>query len=822
MAPFIFRTSKSRSGRETVPAHGLWPRIEPQLRYVAAFLFGLIFFLCVVGIPCLLVFTSIYGLGDTVRKRAEALLGGQFYRVSIERVLFSPTRGFILSHVEAHDLSPSGRLIVSANRAAISVNMNSILRRQPSLERIYLRDATLDIPLGRGEEPRLRLDHVRGLILCPPEQLRLSFATFEVAGITVRVSGTFLNPKKFAPKPVSPEGPGKTANTINAIQNELNTIHWRGEKPTLTIQAGGDLRDSDSLKVEHAEFQAGEGEWKGVRFKRIQCDLRYGARKLTLSKFSFDDGVGVFQAAGMDDFASKNATLEFAGYFNAAPLPSLLLSSEKAKEWTFSDPVHLSGNLSADFNSQSPKVEGMAQLQTGRFACRGISMDTFSCGAAFHEGKVLVRDLHAEGDPGTLDADLMVAPDDNRIRLKAALYPAKLAPATGEKTAEALASMNFKDPLMISFEGGAPKVDPLLLKGSGSLSLGKASMRGSWIDSLNAKIQIADGAADFRDIVVKIDGGTGKGEFIYDFKNWEGRFPSVRTTLDPVRLMTWIDPHIAQSLKDYRFNSPPEVQLSGKIGLHDPEKNNLHIVINAPDGLGYTLIKKNLPFGATSGTVNIKGEKLAIDLPRSQLFGGQVALRADVSVAPGDGRFGASVHLEDVDFKTVTRTYFDYTESSGKLTGDYAFRMIGGDDHSMTGSGKILIKDGNVLAMPILGPLSVLLNEVIPGFGYQSARKATADFTVRNGVISTRNLLIEGLGFNMIGHGDIQYLDDKMDMSMRLNAQGPVGIASYLVSKIFEYESVGSATHPKWRPKILPKLGPKQPLTTQSTPSTPL
>ena len=163
MAPFNFRTSKSRSGRETGPAHGLWTRIEPQLRYVAAFLFGLIFFLCVVGIPCLLVFTSIYGLGDTVRKRAEALLGGQFYRVSIERVLFSPTRGFILSHVEAHDLSPSGRLIVSANRAAISVNMNSILRRQPSLERIYLRDATLDIPLGRGEEPRLRLDRVSGL-----------------------------------------------------------------------------------------------------------------------------------------------------------------------------------------------------------------------------------------------------------------------------------------------------------------------------------------------------------------------------------------------------------------------------------------------------------------------------------------------------------------------------------------------------------------------------------------------------------------------------------------------------------------------------------
>jgi len=819
MAPLMFRISKSRVERKTGPIHRLLSRIENQLRYVAASLFGLVFFLFVVGIPSLLVFTSTYGLGDGVKKRAERLLGGKFYTVSIERVLFSPTRGFILNHLEIHDRTPAARLLVSANRLAISVNMNSVLRRQPSLERIFLRDATLDIPLGSGEEPRLRLDHVRGLILCPPEQFQLNYASFEVGGINVRVSGTFLNPKKFAPKPVSTAGPGETANTINAIQKELLSIRWKEAKPTLTIQAGGDLADTESLKVERAELRAGAGKWKGIDFRKIQLDLSYATRKLNLHKFLFEDGAGVFQAAGVDDFSQKTVSLEFAGSLDGTPFPALFLPREKAMEWTFTDPIRLSGNLFADLTEKKTKLQGMAQLQAGHFSCHGISMDSLFFGAAFRDGKVLVRDLHATGDPGSLEADLMLAPQDNRIRLKASLYPAKLAPATADKTAEALSSMNFKDPLMISFEGGAPTLDPMQFKGEGTVSLGKASMRGSWIDSLNAKVLLSDGAADFRDIVVKIEKGTGRGEFIYDFKNWEGRFPSVHSTLDPVRLMTWVDPNIAHSLKDYRFNTPPDVRLSGKVGLHDPEKNDLHIVLNAPDGLGYTLIKKDLPFGPTSGTVDLKGQKLAIDIPQSQLFGGQVALKADVWVAPGDGRFGASVHLEDVDFKTVTQTYFDYTESSGKLTGDYAFRMVGGNDRSMTGSGRLLIKDGNVLAMPILGPLSVLLNEVIPGFGYQPARKATADFSVRNGVISTRNILIEGLGFNMIGHGDIDYLDNQMDMSMRLNIKGPIGLVTYLVSKTFEYESVGSASHPKWRPKILPKLGPKQPPVSQASPS---
>ena len=174
-------------------------------------------------------------------------------------------------------------------------------------------------------------------------------------------------------------------------------------------------------------------------------------------------------------------------------------------------------------------------------------------------------------------------------------------------------------------------------------------------------------------------------------------------------------------------------------------------------------------------------------------------------MAPGENSYGASVHLEDVDFQTLAKLYFDYDESSGMLTADYAFRAIGGNDRAMTGKGNLRIKNGKVLAMPILGPLSLLLNEVIPGFGYQTARNASSDFTVANGVINTRNLLIQGTGFNMIGHGDIYYLDDRMNMNIRLNAQGLPGVALFLVSKALEYESVGSAKHPKWRPKILPK-----------------
>lgn len=808
---------RRRVGREL--RSGAWSRIEDLLRYLAAGLFSLIVFFCVIGIPAVLVLTSTLGFGDMVRVKVEEKLGGRYYRVSLRKVLFNPTRGFILEGLSIRDTTPAARLILSTDRVSVSFNMESLMQRKIRLERISLRDATLDIPLGQSEEPRLRLDHVRALILCPPEQFRLTEASFEVAGITVRASGTFLNPKQFSPKAVSSEGPGNTARTIDAIQKDLKRVAWGTDRPVLTIQAGGDLADTESLRVDHAELRAGGAEFRGVRLERIVLDLKYASRLLTLEKLLLDDGMGVLQGVGNADFGKNRAELELAGAFNAGAIPLLLSGKENARDWVWTDPLRVNGAFAVTWGNGPATTDGRVMIESGRFRYRGVSFDSVSGGVALREGKVLVRDFHIEGDPGSLDADVMVAPGDNRLRLKASLYPGKLAPAASGKLAETLSTMDFRDPLVVQFSGESTGMDPLAIRGKGTLNLGKAAMRGAWIDSLASNVQVDSGAASFRDIVVRIGEGTGKGEFVYDFKNWEGRLPAVRSTLDPVKVMTWIDPRIADAIKDYRFNRPPELQVSGKVGLRNPDKNDLRIGVNATAGLRYTLIRKELPFTNAVGNVRVRGQELFVDISKASLFGGTVSLKADVPLAQGSPGFGASVHVEEVDLETLTKLYFDYNESKGRLTADYAFRAVNGNDRAMTGKGNLLIKDGNVLGMPILGPLSVLLNEAVPGLGYQSARRATADFTVDDGAISTRNILIQGSGFSMIGNGKIFYLDNQMSMNMRLNMQGLPGIVLFPVSKIFEYESVGSATHPKWRPKLLPKFGSKEGAVPQGSPA---
>jgi hypothetical protein len=118
----------------------------------------------------------------------------------------------------------------------------------------------------------------------------------------------------------------------------------------------------------------------------------------------------------------------------------------------------------------------------------------------------------------------------------------------------------------------------------------------------------------------------------------------------------------------------------------------------------------------------------------------------------------------------------------------------------MRGTGKLEVTDGDVFAIPIFGPLSGLLNSVLPGkLGYSVAHKANATFTIKDGVIHTDDFQVAGKLFSMLGRGDIHFLDDKLDFTVRMNANG-AGVLLTPMYKLFEYTGEGSLKRPDWHP----------------------
>src|SRR5204863_8219586 len=102
---------------------------------------------------------------------------------------------------------------------------------------------------------------------------------------------------------------------------------------------------------------------------------------------------------------------------------------------------------------------------------------------------------------------------------------------------------------------------------------------------------------------------------------------------------------------------------------------------------------------------------------------------------------------------------------------------------------------------PVFGPLSDIFNAIVPGSGYSIARKATASFTIKEGVFHTDDFEAIGNLFSMLGHGDVHFIDDKLDFSVRMDMHGAAGMLLSPMYKLFEYEGTGSAKHPDWHPK---------------------
>jgi uncharacterized protein YhdP len=207
-----------------------------------------------------------------------------------------------------------------------------------------------------------------------------------------------------------------------------------------------------------------------------------------------------------------------------------------------------------------------------------------------------------------------------------------------------------------------------------------------------------------------------------------------------------------------------------------------------------------LPFNRLTGKLIFTDDRLQIVDLNSGLFSGKVQGGADISLAHNDPHYRANILVKGIDFPRLTDLYYQYKTAQGQLSGSYDFTGLSSDARTMRGSGKVEVTNGNVFAIPVFGPLSEILNAVVPGSGYSIAHNASATFTIKEGVIHTDDFDASGKLFSMLGHGDIHFLDDKLDFELRLGANGP-GVLLIPVYKLFEYVGEGSLKKPDWHPK---------------------
>ncbi|MDQ2658944.1 MAG: AsmA-like C-terminal region-containing protein [Verrucomicrobiota bacterium] len=721
---------------------------------------------------------------------------------SVRRLTLDPFRGLVAQDVRIFDSKNGGKPLAVISEIALDINYAALLHRQPFLNAIEIRRADLTFPNPGGDPnaPKARLTQFRAHVYFPPEQIFISQADGIFCGIRVSATGQLIKRADFKPaRVVSDEEWQERMALVQRVAAALGRFSFAGGPPSLQLKFTGDVAEMENAHIEAS--LSGERVQRGAyEIKAFSAAAEWSEGKLNLRQLEWTDAAGVFSSRASWSGLTKAATYQARSSINAQQFLDAFGFGKPLADATFTAAPQIELSGSANFSTATPQLSVLGRIGVENFTYKTVPFLNLTADFSWDGERTMLREIKVRHESGELLADFLDAPGDFRLNLESSINPAALRSLVPEGSREFLGEWQWPRSPSVRLSLRGTSREPESWKGDGSVALQRARFRGVWLNSATARLRFADGALTFDDLHVVRDEGVGTGSFTYDPIKHEVRIDNVKTTLRPTDAMSWIEPKLLKVVTPYKFHSPPTLTANGLVQYRGGKNTRLTINIEAPAGLDYVFLGKTLSFDRARGHLLITDDRVQLSDVDGTLFGGTVRGTADISTAKNDPHYTATVALDGVDFPRLTDLYFKFETAHGQLFGSYDFQGVGDDAKTMRGVGKIKVANGDVFAIPVFGPLSGLISAIIPGAGYSVAKQATASFTIKEGVIRTDDFKVSGKLFGMVGHGDIHFLENRLDFDIRINAGGPAVLLTP-VYKLFEYKGEGSLSKPNWHPK---------------------
>lgn len=372
----------------------------------------------------------------------------------------------------------------------------------------------------------------------------------------------------------------------------------------------------------------------------------------------------------------------------------------------------------------------------------------------------------------------------------------------------------------------------------------------------NVRVRRPDGPAEAKLVFVNDD----------DDQKWV-RLVGVSTQAEASGILRAFAPKTADQILRYRFSPGTEVTVNGTIGFkNNPKFNDYRVKFHNPvGGAHYELWKEDYPINAPEGSIHIVGDTLNFDV-NGRLFGdtldvtGSVNLKPEVKdydVKARIGRFPYAVFGRKLPFQDVTalvdnrggnisfnvkssvlgggmtligtlnenrnpetyagelrmnavsfqrfaQVYSPGNESVGDISGHFKFTGRMDDWRQLKGGGALFILNGNLLALPVLGPLTPVIAAILPSpiRGYNIAKQANCTFEVSDGFIVTKNIEAESSSFRISSRGNIDFIRDDIDFTAEVSVRGITGLVLFPVTKLLAYKGSGTIGDTHWSPRI--------------------
>ena len=154
---------------------------------------------------------------------------------------------------------------------------------------------------------------------------------------------------------------------------------------------------------------------------------------------------------------------------------------------------------------------------------------------------------------------------------------------------------------------------------------------------------------------------------------------------------------------------------------------------------------------------------------------------------------------------------------SGRLDGAMDITANSSDWESWNGTARATLKEGYLWELPLIGIFTPVLDRLTPGLGASTFSEGTADFTITNSVVASRNLELKSALIRLQYKGEVDFegrirkggvvAEALRDTWVIGPVLGPVlNLALSPIERMLKFNVTGTLNDPEMELKHIPKV----------------
>ncbi|MFC5051491.1 AsmA-like C-terminal region-containing protein [Rubritalea spongiae] len=829
-------------------------------------LFTILIFTGIVGVVSGFFYLHEKGFSHEAADRVAAEMERYGIFAEFDNLSFHLIHGLTANNVIFYRTEAREIEIASLPTLAIHVDKTKIMRGTLKITNISIEGANLAIPLVTElpNSPVIQINNVTGSIDLPGRQsVSTTDLTGTYQGIQISLSCNVWRDKPKAQNKTTKHEKLARIKQYNQFLKRLEDWKWpEHAPPKLSLFIEGNLSRSEKVDFDFV-FESSQLEYKNYPMEQVLVEGDWNQSLITVDHLSFINQAeqlkltadyDIIQQGGRYNFKSSiHLQNFFQKVFDKRILPQFqaIGTTRIQAEGTYNLPKTPETELD---------IQLIGKVESNDFNFLGATVNNLKSDFSWNNGDLYLDAIQLQHDLGELSGRLIVKDRLIRYDMISSLPAHVYFPfIKQQQLRDYLSKITFTEKSYIDVHSqGSLNQDNLREWNShGHAELRNFKKNGVPISYATGKYNLDRSSATFSDITATFDyanyplklaySGPNSGTLTakslhFDWPKKLANIEQIRGSAYPVPVLNLFAPHIGEHLEQYRFHLPPSLTSSGKVQWQKGTSNQTDLTIDFTTAgtTDYNFLKEDIPLENVRASVRVLPNKVEINQLAGKAMSG--SLNGYIHVIPSNSAYLGKLTGSNARLSDISKVYGIKGLNQGSISGNFQFNGRGSDISSLNGIGKLALKNGDLMAVPLFGPLSKLVDGVLSNAArrdtllHEKATDLDCTFTTKNGVFYTNDLNSMTTSTVFTGEGWINCVDQTIDLTIRMNYRGLMGLAEVpmkiielpvqALNKIFtgrdveglrQFHGTGKLSKPDWQftPFQAPRDGKRNPLFSQ-------